>query len=176
MHDAVMKNSVRCADVFHRREGRVSGGDAQHLEHPYLPGLHPGGETGKRRIETTIESNEQRQVGALGQVEAGINLVEITAQRFFRENRFAGLERVLDLPEMLMRRRGNDHGIDVRLAKRPVSVRCVVTLQFGGQALGLGFIHIHHALQPQARYRLYALDVKLPRPPKAKQHHVFSIN
>ena len=33
--DAVMKNPVRCADVFHRRERRVSEVRA-HLEHPYL--------------------------------------------------------------------------------------------------------------------------------------------
>ena len=77
---------------------------------------------------------------------------------------------------MLMRRRGNDHGIDVRLAKRCIHVRCVGALQFGGQALGPGFINIHHAFQPQAGYRLNALDVKLPRPSQAKQHHVFSID
>ena len=72
---------------------------------------------------------------------------------------------------MLVRWRRNDDRINILLAKRSIDIGRIVALQFLGQALGQGFVHVNHTPQADPRYRLYALDMKLPGPPKAKQRN-----
>ena len=113
---AIVKDASRDTNVVWRWHRVVTRHGAHELQPPDIAGAYGANQRGERRIEAPLKSDEQRRSRLVRFLVAGVDLLQLTTERLFRQRGLACVQARHHRLEMRIRRRRDDHRI--RLIQR----------------------------------------------------------